>query len=713
MALKLGTLFVDLAARTTGYSKSMAGALKDAERFTKEAKRITSEVASMSAVIGGIGVAAVKMASSVDGPTKNAMESLEKSTRLLAVQVADLLLPAVREMTSLFRQAAGVVAGLDPEVKKQISSFAVLAVEVAVGAKAFSMFAGLASNVFAVLRAGFAMVAAIGVGPLLNIVAAVGLVIGSVLLLHRAWRKNWGGIQEATKSVLEWFQNAFSQLGEFFGKVWDFIIGGAENFIESILGAVDVLQELTGKKLVDTRGMREGFAGLWKDLKNGSFVSEAFKFGKSIGEQLVDGITDEWKALKSELSLDKIGLKMGTPIGLGRSQRPQGDVSGMGFAADESMREIARRAAADAADQAAAMAAHEGISHSAESPGAHGGTDGDHEINIAAREAAAHIKTAGKTIANSLMQGGGALGQAISNIASAAAQGGPWAAVFAAIMEVFQRMKSFQKMMDTLSYGLERLGQFMEPLVGELFGIVETLTVVGTEMLKPLFDALKPLFDGITKFAKGLIPILSTVGALFEAISPLIEFVGTVVGGILEALKPLLDLVGGVIKGIATVVLGIFIWFNEMAALFGDDKAKAESKRLQGLVDKMWAPAANDLAISQGEAARETWRNAAAQGAAADSAKKVAESLSNVPAGYRIANARYQADLGITAGYGYAGGGGRGAAGGVTINGDVNVTSSSETIGGIAADAKKEAARERGQRTGNPTNRSGSGGRDG
>lgn len=787
MALQLGALYVSLSARTSAFSKSMAGAMKTVERFAKETKRVAAEVAQVSGILAAVGGAAVKMAASVDGPTKAAMAGLEKSTQLLAVQVADMLLPAVREMASMFKSAAGYVAGLDPEVKKHIASFAVLAVQLAFAAKALSLFSGLAANVFGVLRAGFGMVASIGAGPLLGIIAAVGLVIGAVLLLHRAWRKNWGGIQDIVKEVLQWLRDAFSQLATFFGKFWDFLVDGAANFVEGLLSVIDTVQEITGKKLIDTAGMREGFGGLWKDLKSGSFFSEAFTFGKSIGQQLVDGIKEEWAAIKSELSFD--GPKKGQTIGLGRGMgSPQSDISGHAFMADESMRalkmaedaaarelakfrkslsdvqfdvemrkwlkglnsiavggatksgmatvdlgdraitsgrfggamrpttagirgDIGAAGAADAAAKtaqamdAAVGAANWGAATRVLDEGLGKAADVGQSLELWGKRMAGLLGAAGKQIL-------GAVGDLADSVIQGAQQGGVWGAIIAAFMEIAKKTASALRFLDVAMEFIEELAAMVEPLVKPIFEALTDLLGGILSMIGPLFTALQPFFDAVGKLIENLGPVLSAIGYLVQALAPIIEVIGKIVGVIVEALKPVFELIAGVIKVIATVILGIIIALNEIAGAFGDEAAKAESARLKGIIDKMWAPGSAEAEAADRAAAAARLR-AAADEEAAGAAQKVAESLSNVPAGFNIANARYRADLGITSANAYAAGGGAGD-GGVTINGDVHVTSSSDTIGGVAADAKKEAARERGQREGNPRpNRSGSGGRNG
>ena len=715
MALRLGSLYVSLSADTGAFAKGMAGALKDLEKFSTAAKKASAEVAKVSAVMAGIGVAALKMASSVDGPTKTALDGLEGSTRLLAVQVADMLLPAVRELTAMFKTAAGVVAGLDPELKKQISSFAVMAAQVAVAAKAFSLFSGLAANVFGVLRAGFAMVAAVGVGPLLGIAAGVGIVIGAVLLLHRAWRKNWGGIQEATREVLEWLRSAFGQLATFFGKVWGFLVDGAADFVDGLLAVVDVMQEVTGQKLIDTNGMREGFGGLWKDLKSGSFLSEAFTFGESIGVQLVDGIKEEWAAIKGELGFDKL-LKTSAPIASGRGMsQPAEQVGSMDTSSLATMSWFgamqAEAVQADGAMTAIAVsfAASEISANEAEMAAKRQAEAGRQAAWAAAQmkqhtdEQARKVAATFKVVAASVTGALGEIGNLINTAMSAAASGGPWAALIAVIMEVVKTTASAMEFVGTAMNFVKQLAAMIEPLVKPIFDVFTDVLGMLSNILGPIIEAFRPFVDSFVSSIDNLLPIFAALGPLLQAIAPVIESIGSIVNLFTKALKPVFEVIGGIIKAIASVILGFLIFLNEIAAAFGDTKARSEADRMAAIIDKMWAPGATDLAVAEGKAAGAALRNADAQDEAARSAKKVAENLSNVPSGFNLANARYQSDMGITSATAYGGGGPTtgGNGGGVTINGDVQVRSEAATIGGVAADAAREAARQRGQSTGN------------
>ncbi len=717
--LQVGSLYASLSASTSAWNKALEGALKTAEKFAKDMKRVSSEIASAGAAMTAVGAAAVAMAQAVDGPTKKAMDGLHKSTQLLAVQVADMLLPAIRALSDMMKTAAGVVAGLSPHTKEMITTFAVIAVQVAAAAKAFSVFSGLAGTVIGLARALLAVAA-----PLAGIAVAVGAVVAVVILLHRAWRKNWGGIQEATQSVLEWLRSGFTQLADFMGGVWNFMVDGAARFVDGLLSVGEAIERITGKKL-GIAGMREGFAGLWKDLKSGSFFSGAFEFGKSLGAQIGTAASEELSLIMSELGIDKL-LAQGKTIGLGRGMHSPdaptneagrgsertgrggaafgvevGNVNTSAAPANAFMREMAMMA-----DQASA--ANDRIAKTYARAAAHAAT-----MENAAKRAAEHARKHAevvatlKNIGNTLVQNTGALGRAISNIASAAQQGGPWAALIAAVMEIFQRMESFQRLLRIFEQMFVRLGEMLAPLLDGIFKLIGDAVAWSIEGLKPLFDALQPLFDALLPLLTKMLSGIGQTNALFSGLAPVIEVFATVIGAVFDALKPLMDILGMPMKLAISGILLFVKSLNDIAAAFGDTKAAEESKRLGAIIDKLWAPDVDARNAADAAAAGATWELAAGAQSAATAIEKASASLSNVPSGYKMALSRFNADMGIT-GTPFVGGGG----GGTTINGNVYVTSSSSTIGGVAEDAKKEAARERGQQRGTGAPPRGRGGRD-
>lgn len=645
MALKIGSLYVSLTANSTGLVKGFAEAAKAAEKIARDVKRVANEVAAATAVMAGLGIVAVKMAATVDGPTKAALEGAERSVKVLAVQVADLLLPAVKEISDAFRTAAAWVAGLDPETRRSISSFAVLAVQLALGAKALSLVATMGGAVISVFRGIAAVIVTIGAGPLLEIVAVVAVVIAAVLLLHRAWRKNWGGIQEATASVVGWLKDAFGQFADFMGKVWDFLVDGAAKFVGALLDVGEKVEKLTGQNL-GVAGMREGFAGMFKDLKSGSFFADAFKFGKTIAAEIAEGIADEAGRIKREVSealgLDKI--KKGTPIGLGRGMPSMhSDASSHDSAASHGSAERDRSGGGgtvglsrDDMISGAVNASDWGEAQKVLKSGLDGAADFGTTLTVWGKRMSGVFAQAGQQIF-------GAVGTLVSAIAEGANKGGVIGAFMAGILEVVKSASSAMQFLGTAMEFVKQLGTMIEPLVKPVFDVLTDVLGAVIKILGPIFAALKPLFAIITDVINYLFPIISAIGSLFEALSPILEVVFKVIGMILQILEPIFKLVGGVIKVVATVLLGIIIGLNELAAAFGDKKAAAESKRLRKLVDDMWKEGADDRFRADSHAAGAAMRLAGSANTAADAAQNVADALTNVPSGYKIALARMNA----------------------------------------------------------------------
>lgn len=212
----------------------------------------------------------------------------------------------------------------------------------------------------------------------------------------------------------------------------------------------------------------------------------------------------------------------------------------------------------------------------------------------------------------------GAVGELVNSVVQGAQAGGVWGAIIAAFMEVAKKTESALKFLDTAMQFIEKIAVMVEPLVAPIFEALQGVLEIVVDIVAPVFRALQPLFTAIGQLVEDLSPILWALGDLFESLSPIIQFVGEVIGKVFKALKPIFDLIGGVIKVIATVILGVLIGLNELAAAFGDEKAKAEADRLKQIVSTMWdgkeRSASQDLSARSGSSDISTTGNVAASG---------------------------------------------------------------------------------------------------
>lgn len=236
----------------------------------------------------------------------------------------------------------------------------------------------------------------------------------------------------------------------------------------------------------------------------------------------------------------------------------------------------------------------------------------------------------------------GAVGDLVNSVVEGAKSGGVWGAIIAMFMEIASKTKSAMKFLGIAMEFIEQIAAMVEPLVKPIFDALQNVLGVVIEIVEPVFAALVPLFESIGKLVNNLAPIFYALGDVLTAISPILEFLGNVIGAIFDALAPIFDLIGGIIKVIATVLLGIIIAANELAAFFGDAKAKEESNRLKGVIDAMWARTP-EMERAAMQAAGANLEQAAAAKDSAAAMNELSESLTNVPDGFRYAAAAYQA----------------------------------------------------------------------
>jgi len=107
-------------------------------------------------------------------------------------------------------------------------------------------FRGALLGIGAALAAGAVVGGVLALaGALLGLVNPVGLVIAAAALMGAAWAGNWGGIQEQTATVIDWFNAnvvpAFQTVVDFVQENWptvESVIGSAMQSIETSVGRV-------------------------------------------------------------------------------------------------------------------------------------------------------------------------------------------------------------------------------------------------------------------------------------------------------------------------------------------------------------------------------------------------------------------------------------------------------------------------------------------
>lgn len=763
----LGTLYVKLNTDSKAFLSGMAAAAASVKKVANAAKEASEKFASTGTMMLALGGAAVKLASTVDARAARSLAGLEKNSKLLAVQLADVLEPAVKSISSGFRDAANWFGSLDDKTKKSISTFAVWAAGMAVVAKAVGAVAGVLGGLATVVRGIATVLGAIGIGPIIAIVTAVALLAAGIAALHYAFRENLGGIADMWKRFTEWLSGAWNGAVAAMSAV---LVGWAQDTIANVrlvvLGFAELMKVMG---YTDKAGAAFKLAG---DLQGLQFnikatvagiVTDAFEVAKK-GAQ---GFVDEWKRIFAEMGLGGFGGGTGARRpGIGPVSAHVGGptISGavpfrgpnavsMGSEFLGSMNELARQNEKHAKELAKAQVLERRAvfdlaqAHIEALKMAHASATGD--LTGLSKEQVAQVtkdtggawkdlseaqKTFGNfagRMADTVLGGLDKAGQAIGSIINGAVQGGVWGAVVAAFMELAKHMASFQRLIGFLNNVFVRVGQMLEPLLKGVLDAVSEILAVVVESLAPIFASLQPLFDAIAAPIKALAPTLGLLGFLFKELGPIIAAIVTMLGVVFHALEPVMRILfevlrvvllvifavleaianiwNGIIEAIATMVqfilnvitLGLAQgWAKDVADQIRKGKADTDAMAAsrQQLNDATW-----DSVNAQNAQTAAAWDAAAANDETAKTAREVADALTNVPSGYKVALARFDAmDAGqryaaATPGTSAHGGGGSST----VINGDVNINADGQDASEIAARIEDAKRRLAGQRRGN------------
>ena len=257
----------------------------------------------------------------------------------------------------------------------------------------------------------------------------------------------------------------------------------------------------------------------------------------------------------------------------------------------------------------------------------------------------------------------GQVGQLARTIQTAVQTGDPVVAGILILMDVLGRSKQFAGAMeaitDTLQVVVDSIGTMLEPALGALG---YSLQVIGG-----IFQQLTPLFRFIGEILTMNAPILVLFGMALQAIMPLF----LIIGEVLKVMAPLLELVfiawfyqlkivllgilgifiafmfiwNGVvwaIQGILTMIAAAIGWafrgtgekLRELAASM--DSWKADTDEAVQVFQELW-----DLSWSD---AQQTLEDATIDiDDLGSAAQKAADSLLNVPRGFRVGRARWLA----------------------------------------------------------------------
>ncbi|QSQ10755.1 phage tail protein [Myxococcus landrumensis] len=500
--------------------------------------------------------------------------------------------------------------------------------------------------------------------------AAVALAVTGVVMLagtlYRAWHDSSTGMRDAFVSVGQavadvasrigkFFQQLFAGLADLVGKwargqldMFATVVRGLARLaaplaralnLDGIANTLDGLRDLTGdavlgglKGLVDgtVSTLRNGLASVWEGVTYGA--SYAFDGVKLMGSDAAAFLREKFGGVFDDLRgpKGKLREKAGEPeIEVGKAPLQEFDAKAflarVGNAA-AILHQVAQRKAKELAD-ALARAADE----------------------------------AKRALTSRFSQAFGRIYELVDRFQQGMSAGGVWGGLIAVVAELLSQSTTF----GTLLQMVTNFIQYVADVLGRVLAPVLPLLASVFNMVTPILDALVPVLEMFARPVQAITPIFELLGTLFEGLAPVI----TVFGQILVALmQPLTVLSGPIMKGLFAVVrvvaMGILyvvkgigtVWNAIIGFIAGVFKTLSKiplvggafKKMAQGL-DSMKVPmdavdsaletlkdTSYDTAAANAAAGVAAWENAAAT-------NRATEALLNVPTGFKVALARFNA----------------------------------------------------------------------
>lgn len=745
MAMRIGSLYVSLTAQTDGFAKSMAAAMKDVEKFSREVKKAANDAAQIAGGITALGIAALKLGADVSGPAKAAMDEFSKSAKQAAAPVAEALVPAVKEAANLVRGLGAAFAQLSPETKAAVAETFKVAAAVTAASLVLGRLASTAQLAAGVLSGVFGAAAAVGVVPLVALAAAGLGAIAVVVALETAWHNNFLRIQDITKSVVEAVGGYFGALASVVLKPVELIVNGIFGWVRLALQGVQKLANALGRSDVsmlagaglsalDAMGSTAGerlksvfkvtvdlaaetgstaaqlFADSWSRTFGPLVDSMMAPFNKAMaGAKLMVGgggqkssMEDRWAQWAKNQNAQAQAAQESSDRSMRANRTP--DAYNL-TAAERAKRRVGGMLGVMTGDPGAGLSSAGGASPEALKFARQQAAQAKRlaeEQRVAADEAASAMRSSVLSTAQSFVGALGPLGGIINNTINAAMTGGPWAALAAALAGIASETQAFAQLVNQATGGLKVLTDAIGPAMTNLLGAVGNVLAPALQAVGAAFTAITPILNVVAQVVNAVAPLLVLVGYFMQMLAPLLNMLVVVLQPVIavlevvmralfEVARVVMTVIGaiatgvvaiwnGIIEAIASIVDTVIAIFTAGVVQHGGEflrGAKAATTSFdQGLM--AMTTTNYDAAMAAAKKARADQEGASAAQAAAQGMNDVAGAFTNVPSGFKVAAARFNADVGGYDPGGFTGGGG------VVINGDI-VISGNDTNAAIDA----------------------------
>jgi phage-related protein len=632
--LKVGDLYFAVTASIGAFQKSMKQIADDVAKTANKVKEAGEQIGRIGAVVSaGIGVAIAASAQSSQ-KMSDAVDKMKQLLFTMAAEIGDLFLPVVQSMSKTIGELVSWFQHLSPGVKQFIAHVATAVATITLAIGAIGKFAGVVG--------GLAKLVSLMSGLLgtafIPIVVGVGVALLAIGALYNYWN--------STDSKL---RSSVMGLGETFAKVWEFVKDSFNFVVEFIFNRIAELTQMLGI-IAATAGKVFGSSSL-QDFGNAMRSTTGADMLKTTKEGLVTGAKAVGGAIKDGFGYAFNGLK-----------ELFGDMmKALGFGKGPAQLRFEKNNLANEPQHVSKTGGF--------TPGFRDlsvlGPGFDRALGrVVADELAAAIKAAKGRVVDSVVDAFGEVGDVFKKFSANLASGGPEAAIAELLGDLLIRSESFR----TLVQMTQRMFQFLADTVGSVLNPLLPVVGAAFDVLASVLNAVRPAIVALTAPLEAVAPVLEVVAALINGLAPVITLVaeamiaiqapflliaGPVMRGLFEAIK----FVG---EGVLWVAIQISsAWNTVIGAIQWVLKKLSKLPFAGGLkdvansLDSVKLPV-DDLAKALHDLKGMTWEQAQAAAEASvelsnsgKAAKDVAEALTNVPQGFKIAKLRFDSQSAV------------------------------------------------------------------
>jgi len=201
---------------------------------------ITDWTTQLNNAGGALDVAFAQKMQGMNEQVKIFIENIKALAVTIGSQLVPILTPIINQITGIVRSITEWVSK-NSEIAKWVVIIGGIGSVLTVVIGAVLLFVGAIGGAVAGIMAGAAAVPTLiaALAPfapvILAIIAALTLVTAAIALVAIAWFKNWGGIQEKTKAVIDFIMNAWKVFSDWMIEVWDTIWNAIEPTITEMV----------------------------------------------------------------------------------------------------------------------------------------------------------------------------------------------------------------------------------------------------------------------------------------------------------------------------------------------------------------------------------------------------------------------------------------------------------------------------------------------